>query len=110
MILTYILDKDRNPVQEPDILKFGQWFEEIENRRVALTEFEGLRVSTVFLGVVHGFTKERAPILFETMVFRGDKGIDEARCTTWGEAEEIHQKMVEHWQEQLFGPQPLRPE
>lgn len=42
-----------------------------DDRRVAYTEFNGCRYSTVFLGYDHNFGPG-APILYETMVFPGE--------------------------------------
>lgn len=46
-----------------------------EYRRVALDEFDGLRVSTVWLGIDYNFG--RGPLaIFETMIFGGEHDID----------------------------------
>lgn len=85
----YIL-VDRIPVEEPDLFKWGRWMEEQHRRRVAETMVEGIRVSTVFLGLDHG-CGEGPPILFETMIFGGEHNLDyQTRCCTWGEAEKMH--------------------
>ena len=44
------------------------------DRHVALTELDGGSVSTVFLGIDHGFdfSGKSKPVLFETMIFSGD--------------------------------------
>lgn len=52
----------------------------------------GVTVSTVFLGLDHGWNKE--PLLFETMVFGGKMDGVQNRYTTWEQAEEGHKKMV----------------
>jgi hypothetical protein len=59
------------PVPEPDLLKWGKWFEDISNRRVALTNIGVVRVSTVFLGMDHNFSREGPPVLYETLVENG---------------------------------------
>ncbi len=69
----YIL-VDRMPVPEPDLLKWGRWLESAD-RRVGETIVEGVRVSTVFLGLDHGWG-EGPPILFETMIFGGEHNQD----------------------------------
>jgi hypothetical protein len=56
-------------------------------------------VSTVFLGIDHGFG-EGPPRLFETMVFRGGETVDGARYSTWEEAEAGHRKLVQEYQVQ----------
>lgn len=63
----YILDEAGNPVQEPDILKWGKWFEKGE-RRVKRTQVGELEVSTVFLATDYQFG-DGEPILYETMTF-----------------------------------------
>ena len=65
----YILDESGEPVLEPDLLRFSRWWEAADRRL-----FDDLvgdeRVSTVFLGMDHGFGKG-PPVLWETMVFGG---------------------------------------
>lgn len=89
----YILNESREPVPCDDINVWGRWMESAD-RRVALTDIsEYVKVSTVFLGLDHGYGG--TPLLFETMVFGGEH--DEAcqRSTSWAEAEQAHQSMVE---------------
>ena len=86
-------------VPEPDLLKWGRWFG-TANRHVAVTQVGGIRISTVFLGLDHNFSRffgepgEHLPILFETMVFRGGEGGDGERYETWEQAEAGHKKWV----------------
>jgi hypothetical protein len=52
------------------------WSEKIENRkyaRIGYKRFGGLRVSTVWLGLDHGFG-DGPPLIFETMVFDNYSG------------------------------------
>ena len=93
MIDTYILE-GHTPVQEPDLTKWERWFVETAKRRVALTEKDGVEVSTVFLGLNHQYGKGE-PLLFETMVFGGPFDEETERCSTWEEAEQQHREMVE---------------
>jgi hypothetical protein len=88
----YIL-KDHEPVPESDLLLWAKWFEAAE-RRVAFDEINGVRVSTVFLGLDHNFGHNDAPILFETMVFGGPLDQEQRRYRTWDEAEKGHQEML----------------
>jgi hypothetical protein len=98
-----ILDDDHNVIPVRDIYEWGPWFEQTENRRVAETSLNGWWVSTVFLGLDHGFGG--VPRWFETMVFpEGEEPIVpelggrlrehlsnmQLRYTTWAEAEEGH--------------------
>ena len=63
-------------------------------RRVGLTEIGDIRVSTVFLGIDHNFCGG-APLLFETMIFGGPHDQEMQRYSTWDEAENGHEQMVE---------------
>lgn len=77
----------------------------------------GTRVSTIFLGVDHDFynpkqtirrelliegvpeapSEEHHPIVFETMVFRGDTGVEQERTRTLAEAVAVHEKLVREY-------------
>lgn len=59
------------PVKEPDLLKWGKWFEHNPNRTIAQSLICDVWVSTVFLGIDHRFTMYGEPVLFETMIFAG---------------------------------------
>ena len=90
----YILN-DKHEIIEVDFMTWGRFFNYAENRRVALDEVNGKKISTVFLGIDHNF-EEGEPLLFETMVFGKDEE-DCERYSTWKEAEEGHKKMVEKY-------------
>lgn len=94
----YILDKDKNPVQcDPqDIVRWGEWMVKSDNKIVAQTHIGDVMVSTVFLGIDHNWSFEGAPILFETMVFGGDKDLDsyQERYSTYKEAMEGHLEAI----------------
>jgi hypothetical protein len=62
----YILNAAGDPAPCEDLLEWARWYEERDNRRVALDEVNGVRVSTVFLGLDHGWGRG-APALWETM-------------------------------------------
>jgi len=64
------------------------------SRTVAQTKLKGANISTVFLGLDHSFSDEGPPLLFETMIFGGEHDQYQDRCTTWDEAEAMHQKAV----------------
>lgn len=66
----YILNDQGLPVPEPDVLKWAQWFDGDDHRLVKQTKIGRVSVSTVFLGIDHGWDNEE-PILWETMVFGG---------------------------------------
>lgn len=52
----------------------------------------GVVVSTVFLGIDHSFGRDGAPVLFETMVFRGrEEEPEQHRYSTIAEARAGHE-------------------
>ncbi len=61
-----------------------------KRRRLKGAEF-GV-VSTVFLGIDHGWGDE--PMFFETMVFEGKYDQLQARCPDWDSAEIMHHSVV----------------
>lgn len=91
----YILDENKNPVLEPDLLKWGTWMAAISKRRVAFDKIDGVEVSTVFLGLDHSFGAG-PPVLWETMVFGGIFDQKQDRCSGgWKDAEAMHARMVD---------------
>lgn len=66
-------------------------------RNVAQTDVGKLHVSTVFLGLDHNLAGEGPPLLFETMIFRGNdmSGEYQKRCSTWDQAEAQHAEAVQ---------------
>jgi hypothetical protein len=87
--LHYILD-GHEPVPEPDVLRWGLWFESAD-RVVSKTTVGGQEVSTVFLGLDHQWGIG-PPLLFETMVFpEGDRC---ERYPTWDNAVAGHDRIV----------------
>lgn len=100
MLDRYVL-VDKIPVREPDVIKWGK---ALENRfRVALDEFNGITVSTVFLGLDHSYRDSDIPILFETMVFfdsEGYAGQYMEKCSTYDEALAQHKRVVEMYKKE----------
>ena len=101
---TYILDENHQPVK-CDTMTWGRWFNDGDNKRVALTLTRDYEVSTVFLGVDHDWSGKGPPVLYETMVFplnvidlktgkRSGMEDDMDRYCTWEEAEAGHAEMV----------------
>ena len=86
--------KGREVVHEPDLMVWAEWMQN-GDRRVAETKVGKASVSTVFLGLNHQFSAGGPPILFETMVFGGGHDQYQNRCSTWKEAEEMHDRAVE---------------
>lgn len=88
----YILD-GHTPVPVEDILEWSKWCATAK-RHVGDTKVGDIRVSTVFLGINHGWG-EGEPILFETMIFGSEKMKDYCeRYATWEEAEDGHLRAV----------------
>jgi hypothetical protein len=89
----YVLDENRRAVPVADVQAWARAFDN-DRRRVAATEVGGYTVSTVFLGLDHQYG-DGPPLLFETLVFgpaAHDGDMD--RCSTWDEAEAMHERMV----------------
>jgi hypothetical protein len=90
----YYILKGKEAVPVEDVIEWARFFEE-DKRRVARTEFgKNNYVSTVFLGLDHSFG-EGPPLIFETMVFGGELDQEQDRYSTWDEAVEGHNRMVE---------------
>ena len=69
----YILSEEGKPVLERDLHKWAKWFE-TANRHLAKDQVGDVRISTVFLGMDHGYSYggQGNPILWETMIFGGE--------------------------------------
>jgi hypothetical protein len=98
----------REVVEVPELLDWAQWMETAD-RHVGKTYIGEYYISTVFLGIDHGWTTD-VPILFETMVFgpaveimrlngtlmSTRESLDyQPRYSTYDEAEAGHQQMCE---------------
>ena len=118
----YILD-GQTPVQESDTIKWSKWFESNERQvkrdiiytpektykfviskhpitnkptrtRVFYTKDIEVLISTVFLGLDHSWNGGE-PLLFETMIFGGKYDGEMCRCSTWQQAEIMHNDVIE---------------
>lgn len=91
----YILEGKR-AVPVESALTWGKWFEKNRAQRQVCVDMlpDGVRVSTVFLGLDHSFGAG-PPLLFETLVFEGPMDGEMDRYSTWDEAERGHAAMVE---------------
>jgi hypothetical protein len=97
----YILD-GHQAVLTDDLIEWARWFETAE-RYVAQDEpVPGVEVSTVFLGFDRSFGRA-TPLLFETMVFGGPLDQEQERYSTWEEAEQGHQAMLQKVREAMSG-------
>lgn len=81
-------------------MKWARWFEKQENRQVKLDYVGDIMISTIFLGFDHNFMPYGSPILFETMVFGEHMDQYQERYSTWNEAIEGHNKVLEQVHEQ----------
>ena len=89
----YILEGKR-VVECHDLVEWARRFGDSEARRVAEDHLSlNVYVSTVFLGLDHGF-QDGPPLLFETMVFGGPLDQAQWRYSTWEEAEAGHAEAV----------------
>lgn len=89
----YVLD-GKKPVPCHDIDEWGKFMMK-HDRIVKQTHIsKDVGVSTVFLGIDHGFGSGE-PVLFETMIFGGEHDGYQQRYRTWEEAEKGHQRAIE---------------
>ena len=83
--------------KEGQRLTMREWtrlLNDFDYRQIGNEERDGVRVSTVWLGLDHGFGIGN-PLIFETMVFGGERDQDQRRYSTLEEAEAGHAQMVE---------------
>jgi hypothetical protein len=104
MLHFYMLDDFKSPVPCADYIAWAKWMS-LETGRVAFDSFEstGERydVSTVFLGLDHSHFGDRAPVLFESMVFGSEDYEVMMRYCTWQEAEIGHARICRAVSQQL---------
>ena len=92
----YMRDKDGNISTTEDIHEWGEWYEDPDHRRIDKTELDGdIMISTVFLGLNHGFLNDDPPILFETMIFGGSEDGYCERYSSETEARAGHKRALE---------------
>jgi hypothetical protein len=90
----YVLNANGEPVPEPNILKWGIFFESA-NRIIKQETIGESLISTVSLGLDHAFSGP-TPILWETMVFGGHLDQEQDRSSGSREqAEAMHARTVE---------------
>ena len=87
----YILEGHK--AVKTDLMTWARRFERTD-RAVRKTTIDDVEVSTVFLGLNHQYG-DGPPLLFETMIFGGKLYQEQDRCTTWEEAEAMHEAMCE---------------
>jgi len=101
MKFKFYLLKDKNIIGTNNIYEWGKMFEDFKSRIIAQDNFREILISTVFLGINHGFDEEK-PLLFETMIFGGKNDGYTDRYNTYSEAEEGHKKAVELVRNELY--------
>jgi hypothetical protein len=84
----YILNPQNEPL-EVDLRVWTQWFQ-TSNRQVDVTRIGEIKISTVFLGLDHNYTKSGPPLVFETLVFGGEHDGYCRRASTWKTAQFEH--------------------
>ena len=103
--------KDGKPVPTDNLFEWAKWFEtHHEERIVQQTRVGHYFISTVFLGLDHGFMNDK-PVLWETMVFdesveirvfgrkmRGES-FDMHRFTSAADAKKYHFEVVKAYRE-----------
>ena len=67
----YILDDDGNVKGTDSLMEWRVFFKDASKRRIAEDFIRSQRVSSVFIGLDHGFSMRGPPIVFETMIFGG---------------------------------------
>lgn len=90
MTMYYILE-GQTPVAVSDVLEWAEWYEEAD-RTVKKTRVGDVEVSTVFTGL--DLFSRGPPLLFQTVVFGGERSGDKWRYNTWEEAEAGHDRVV----------------
>lgn len=101
MELLYIL-KDRIAFKCNDALEWAAFMAQNEQLQIGLTQFDGAVVSTVFLGIDYNHFGLGDPLLFETMVFYGDRGYGSMRrYFTWAEATVGHEEVSDTVREEI---------
>jgi len=84
---------DGKVVSTESLYEWGRWMEK-PDRHLAKTKLPGCMVSTVFLGLDHGFGMGNLPVLWETMVFGGKRDQECYRYTSENAARAGHEKLV----------------
>jgi hypothetical protein len=94
LLRTYIWDRETDTIKPVDTLTWGRYLEE-GDRTLQITEFNGVTVSTVFIGLDYNWYKRPGgPIVWETMVFGGERDGLQRRYQTKEEAIAGHDQIV----------------
>lgn len=88
----YAILKDKKVIKVDNVIEWGKWYEANTNSRILdKTQVGKDTVSTVFMGLDHGFTKGKS-LWFESMVFPDCEIVEQYE--TWEEARIGHDKIV----------------
>lgn len=90
--------------KRPVPCSLDEWSERLgrNDHRLALDYIGRAKISTVFLAIDHNFSDEGPPLLFETLVFGGDRDGEMYRYATWEEAETGHKQLVDSIQQEML--------
>lgn len=70
----YILDDDGEQIPAPDVVTWARWYETAdEARQIALDTIGKVGISTIFTAINQRFHDDGPPLLYETMIFGGDR-------------------------------------
>jgi len=86
--------KDKKVIMIDDLLTWTKAFETIDVV-VKKDKINGIKISTVFLGLNHSFDDNCPDLWFETMIFGGKHDQYQDRYETWDQAEIGHQKAID---------------
>lgn len=87
------IEVDGKPEPVEDVLAWARYFETAD-RHVGDTTIDGVRISTVFLGVDYNFGPAGPPLLYETMAFGAPDNDDRMRrYATRAEAQAGHEEV-----------------
>jgi len=91
-------DRQEKPI---DVSLWSALFEDERYKVVrSSTLLDGKWVSTVWLGMAHGFDRKGRPLIFESMVFSQEGSYNELACARYAtlrQARDGHKRMVEKW-------------
>lgn len=87
MEMTPWLDKEGKPITPAE---WEALHEDESYLRIGLDHVGPMEISTVWLGIDHNFSRQGAPILFETMIFGGPLDLYQVRFRTEEEAQRGH--------------------
>lgn len=97
----WVLDKQHKVIRAT-LMEWATFMQVPRVRQVGSVRVSGFLVSTIFLGIDHGW-EQGPPVLWESMVFGlTAHDIECERCAgSWEQAEEMHKRMVTRVEEAL---------